>query len=115
MPLYEYVCKKCKHRFEKIQKFSDRLVKKCPECGGPVERPLTAPAVHFKGSGFYVNDYNARKGGSDGDSGGSTREKREKEEKKQEASEKSDKAEKSAEKSEDKPKKSTAKKSAEKD
>ena len=114
MPLYEYVCKKCKHRFEKIQKFSDRLVKKCPECGGPVERPLSAPAVHFKGSGFYVNDYNARKGGgsdSDGDSGGTTREKREKEEKKQEASDKSDKAE----KSEDKSKKPTAKKSADKD
>jgi len=86
VPLYEYVCKKCKHRFEKIQKFSDRLIRKCPECGGPVERPLSAPAVHFKGSGFYVNDYNARKGGdSDGDSGGTTREKREKEEKKQEA------------------------------
>ena len=124
MPLYEYVCKKCKHRFEKIQKFSDRLIKKCPECGGPVERPLSAPAVHFKGSGFYVNDYNARKGGgsdSDGDSGGTTREKREKEEKKQEASDKSDKAEKSseksdkAEKSEDKSKKPTAKKSADKD
>jgi len=112
VPLYEYVCKKCKHRFEKIQKFSDRLIRKCPECGGPVERPLSAPAVHFKGSGFYVNDYNARKGGdSDGDSGGTTREKREKEEKKQEASDKSDKAE----KSEDKSKKSTAKKSAEKD
>jgi putative FmdB family regulatory protein len=117
VPLYEYVCKKCKHRFEKIQKFSDRLVKKCPECGGPVERPLSAPAVHFKGSGFYVNDYNARKGVSDGDSGGSTREKREKEEKKQEASDKSeknDKAEKS-EKSDDKSKKTTAKKSADKD
>jgi len=121
VPLYEYVCKKCKHRFEKIQKFSDRLIRKCPECGGPVERPLSAPAVHFKGSGFYVNDYNARKGVSDGEPGGSTREKREKEEKKQEASDNSDKAEKSSEKndktekSEDKSKKSTAKKSAEKD
>jgi putative FmdB family regulatory protein len=111
VPLYEYVCKKCKHRFEKIQKFSDRLVKKCPECGGPVERPPSAPAVHFKGSGFYVNDYNARKGGSDGDSGGSSREKREKEEKKQDVSEKSDKAD----KAEDKPKKAAAKKSADKD
>lgn len=107
MPLYEYVCKKCKHRFEKIQKFSDRVIKKCPECGGPVERPLTAPAVHFKGSGFYVNDYNARKGG-EGDSGGS---KRDKDEKKQDTSEKNDKAE----KSEDKSKKSSAKKAAEKD
>ena len=69
MPLYEYQCKKCQHRFEKIQKFSDREIKKCPECGGPVERLLSAPAVQFKGSGWYVTDY-ARKGsgGSDGSS-----------------------------------------------
>lgn len=62
MPLYDYQCKKCKHRFEKIQKFSDAPVRKCPECGGPVEKLLTAPAVHFKGSGWYVSDY-ARKSG----------------------------------------------------
>ena len=61
MPLYEYRCKKCKHTFEKIQKFSDPLVKKCPECGGPVEQLLSAPAVQFKGSGWYVTDY-AKKG-----------------------------------------------------
>ena len=65
MPLYEYQCKKCKHKFEKIQKFSDRPIKKCPECGGPVERPLSAPAVHFKGSGFYVNDYASKTKQSD--------------------------------------------------
>ena len=65
MPLYEYQCKKCKHRFEKIQKFSDRPVKKCPECGGAVEQLLSAPAVQFKGSGWYVTDY-ARKGASSG-------------------------------------------------
>ncbi len=64
MPLYEYQCKKCKHRFEKIQKFSDPLVKKCPECGGPVEQLLSPPAVQFKGSGWYVTDY-ARKSGSE--------------------------------------------------
>jgi len=57
MPLYEYECKKCHHRFERIQKFSDPLVKKCPECGGRVEQVLTAPAVQFKGSGWYVTDY----------------------------------------------------------
>lgn len=57
MPLYEYQCKKCGHRFEKIQKFSDRPVKKCPECGGPVEQLVSAPAVQFKGSGWYVTDY----------------------------------------------------------
>jgi putative FmdB family regulatory protein len=57
MPLYEYECKKCHHRFEKIQKFSDKMVKKCPECGGVVEQMISAPAVQFKGSGFYVTDY----------------------------------------------------------
>ena len=57
MPLYEYQCKKCKHRFEKIQKFSDKMLKKCPECGGPIEQMISAPAVQFKGSGWYVTDY----------------------------------------------------------
>lgn len=57
MPLYEYQCKKCGHRFEKIQKFSDKPIKKCPECGGAVEQMITAPAVQFKGSGWYVTDY----------------------------------------------------------
>jgi putative FmdB family regulatory protein len=61
MPLYEYQCKKCGHRFEKIQKFSDKLITKCPECGGKVEQLLSPPAVQFKGSGWYVTDY-ARKG-----------------------------------------------------
>jgi len=57
MPLYEYQCKKCQHRFERIQKFSDPHIKKCPECGGPVEQLLSPPAVQFKGSGWYVTDY----------------------------------------------------------
>ncbi len=57
MPLYEYQCEKCGHRFEKIQKFSDKMVKKCPECGGKVEQMISAPAVQFKGSGWYVTDY----------------------------------------------------------
>jgi putative FmdB family regulatory protein len=57
MPLYEYECKKCHHRFERIQKFSDPHVKKCPDCGGPIEQVISAPAVQFKGSGWYVTDY----------------------------------------------------------
>ena len=78
MPLYEYQCKKCAHRFEKIQKFSDKLVKKCPECGGPVEQMISAPAVQFKGSGWYVTDYGrkdsaeAKKESSGAESGAST-------------------------------------------
>jgi putative FmdB family regulatory protein len=70
MPLYEYKCKKCGHQFEKIQKFSDRMVKKCPECSGMVEQMISAPAVQFKGSGWYVTDY-AKKSSSPGSSGDS--------------------------------------------
>lgn len=61
MPLYEYQCKKCRHIFEKIRQFSDPPIKKCPKCGGAVEQLLSAPAVQFKGSGWYVTDY-ARSG-----------------------------------------------------
>jgi len=68
VPLHEYQCKKCKHKFEKIQKFSDPPVRKCPECGGSVEQLLHAPAVQFKGSGWYVTDYAAKKPGSEGGS-----------------------------------------------
>jgi len=57
MPNYEYLCQKCGHRFEKIQKFSDAMLKKCPECGGKIEQVISAPAVQFKGSGWYVTDY----------------------------------------------------------
>jgi putative FmdB family regulatory protein len=64
MPLYEYECKKCGHRFERIQKFSDAMVKKCPDCGGKVEQMISAPAVQFKGSGWYVTDYAKRSGSS---------------------------------------------------
>ena len=64
MPLYEYQCKKCHHRFERIQKFSDPHVKECPDCGGPVEQFLSAPAVQFKGSGWYVTDYAKKSSGS---------------------------------------------------
>ena len=64
MPLYDYQCKKCGHRFEKIQKFSDPEIKECPQCGGEVERLLSAPAVQFKGTGWYVTDYARKSGGS---------------------------------------------------
>ena len=60
MPLYEYQCKQCGHRFEKIQSFSAPEEKVCPECGGEVERLISAPAIQFKGAGWYVNDYAGR-------------------------------------------------------
>jgi putative FmdB family regulatory protein len=63
MPLYEYQCQKCGHRFERIQRFSDAMVKKCPDCGGKVEQLISAPAVQFKGSGWYVTDYAGKSSG----------------------------------------------------
>jgi putative FmdB family regulatory protein len=98
MPLYEYQCKKCGHRFEKIQKFSDKPVKKCPECGGVVEQTISAPAVQFKGSGWYVTDY-ARKSSPASDSGSGSKESKESKE-----------AKKDEKKTESVPKETTSKK-----
>ena len=64
MPNYEYLCKKCGHRFEQIRKFSDKQLLKCPECGGVIEQVISAPAVQFKGSGWYVTDYPKKGAGS---------------------------------------------------
>jgi putative FmdB family regulatory protein len=80
MPLYEYECDNCAHRFEVIQKFSDAHIAVCPKCGGgPVQKLMSSPAIQFKGSGFYLTDYgrgtsskseNAKAGKSDkGDTG----------------------------------------------
>lgn len=94
MPLYEYECKKCHHRFERIQKFSDPHVKKCPDCGGPVEQVISAPAVQFKGSGWYVTDYakksSASSSSSNGDSAAKKDEKKEAKPKSEGASKKAD-------------------------
>ena len=60
MPLYEYACIQCGQHIEKIQKFSDPPLAKCPKCGGALKRLLSSPAIQFKGSGWYVTDY-ARK------------------------------------------------------
>ena len=69
MPLYEYQCKKCHSLTERIQKFSDPPLAICPHCGGELEQVLSAPAVQFKGSGWYVTDY-AKKDPSSGASSG---------------------------------------------
>ena len=73
MPNYEYLCKNCGHRFEQIRKFSDKQLRKCPECGGVIEQVISAPAVQFKGSGWYVTDY-AKKGGASAGSSSSSSE-----------------------------------------
>ncbi|MGE3176059.1 MAG: FmdB family zinc ribbon protein [Vicinamibacterales bacterium] len=65
MPLYEYECTACAHRFEVIQKFSDAPVSECPKCGGAVEKLLSSPAIQFKGSGFYLTDYGRGTGKAD--------------------------------------------------
>src|SRR5215467_6920622 len=102
MPLYEYQCKKCHHRFERIQKFSDPHVKKCPECGGAVEQVISAPAVQFKGSGWYVTDYAKSSSHAGSSSNGDS-----KSDKKESKSEDKPKTE---SKSDDKPKKKAEKK-----
>jgi putative FmdB family regulatory protein len=63
MPLYEYQCDACAHRFEVIQKYSDSPIDVCPKCGGAVKKLLSSPAIQFKGTGWYITDY-ARKGDS---------------------------------------------------
>jgi putative FmdB family regulatory protein len=67
LPLYEYECLKCGVHYEKIQKFSDPPLTKCEKCGGKLERLVSAPAIQFKGSGWYVSDY-ARKSSPPADS-----------------------------------------------
>ncbi len=57
MPIYEYECETCQHRFEVMQKFSDKPIKKCTQCAGPVHKVLSPPALVFKGTGWYVTDY----------------------------------------------------------
>jgi putative FmdB family regulatory protein len=57
MPIYEYECRKCKAHIEAFQKVSDKPLTKCRNCGGKLEKKLSAPAIQFKGSGWYVTDY----------------------------------------------------------
>jgi putative FmdB family regulatory protein len=100
LPLYEYKCDKCGHRFEKIEKHSASEIKKCPKCGANAPRQISAAGIQFKGSGWYVTDY-AGKGSSSSTSEGDG------------ASSKSDKSEKSG-KTEKSESKSSETKSSEK-
>ncbi|HET9017350.1 MAG TPA: FmdB family zinc ribbon protein [Thermomicrobiaceae bacterium] len=73
MPIYEYACETCGHRFERRQRFSDEPVAECPECGSSVRRVLHPAGVIFKGSGWYVTDSRKPSGGeSSGDKSAST-------------------------------------------
>src|SRR5580693_7454506 len=71
MPLYEYECIACKRHTEKIQKFSDAEITECPHCGGKLERVISAPAISFKGGGWFADGYgNAKPRTNEGKSGG---------------------------------------------
>ena len=71
MPLYEYKCGKCGHKFEKIESYSAPETQKCPKCGAKAQRVISQSAIQFKGTGWYVTDYagkNATANSGDGDS-----------------------------------------------
>jgi putative FmdB family regulatory protein len=65
VPLYEYQCVKCGRKTEKIEGVDGPHLRKCPHCGGKVERLVTAPAIQFKGVGWYVTDYAKKSSGGD--------------------------------------------------
>jgi len=82
MPIYEYECRKCKAHVEAFQKVSDKPLTKCRKCGGKLERKISAPAIQFKGSGWYVTDYASKATkGEKSESESSTESKSEKSEK----------------------------------
>jgi putative FmdB family regulatory protein len=67
MPIYEYVCGDCGKKTEVIQRIGERPIRLCPHCGGKVKKKVSAPAIQFKGSGWYVTDYaRAKKEGKKG-------------------------------------------------
>ena len=74
MPIYEYRCRKCGHRLEKIQKVGDPLLTECPACRGPLEKLISTVAVQFKGGGWYADGYSGKgapkNGAGDGEAGG---------------------------------------------
>lgn len=72
MPLYEYQCRSCGVRSEVLQRMSDDPLTECDQCGGQVQRLVSAPAVQFKGSGWYVTDYAGKKGGGKESASGSS-------------------------------------------
>jgi len=94
LPLYEYRCLKCDRHTDKIENLNGPHLKKCPHCGGKVESVITAPAIQFKGSGWYVTDYGKKTSAGESSKSESSD--------KSEKSEKSDKSEK-ASKSDSKP------------
>ncbi|HEX6898103.1 MAG TPA: FmdB family zinc ribbon protein [Thermoanaerobaculia bacterium] len=73
MPIYEYECQSCGKRTEVLQRMDEAPLAACPQCGGEVKKLFSAPAVQFKGSGWYVTDYAGKKGGGGGSGGTETK------------------------------------------
>jgi len=102
MPIYEYVCGRCHKKTEVIQRMNEAPLKVCPHCGGKLTKAFSAPAIQFKGSGWYVTDYARAKSEAGGSSSSKSDDKAEREEsasrsgEKAEKAEKADKAEKAA-------------------
>jgi putative FmdB family regulatory protein len=72
VPIYEYVCADCGEKTEVIQRVGERPIRLCPHCGGKVKKKVSAPAIQFKGSRWYVTDYaRAKKEGKEGKKAGS--------------------------------------------
>ena len=96
MPIYEYVCNKCAKKTEVIQRIGEAPLKVCPHCGGRLKKAISAPAIQFKGSGWYVTDYAraSKEGGGKKESG----EKAESKSDKAESAGKSEKVERKADK-----------------
>ncbi|HVI72529.1 MAG TPA: FmdB family zinc ribbon protein [Pyrinomonadaceae bacterium] len=98
MPIYEYECKKCKAHTEAFQKVSDKPLTKCRNCGGKLEKKLSAPAIQFKGSGWYVTDYAKTTKSDKSESDSATEAKTEKTEKAEKKTKDSSPAKKTADK-----------------
>ena len=60
MPIYEYVCEKCGHHLEVMQKMSDKPLSRCPNCKGKLEKVISQTSFQLKGSGWYISDYTKR-------------------------------------------------------
>ena len=116
MPIYEYQCRRCEHRFELIQKFSDKPRKRCPECSGTVDRLISPPAIRFKGSGWYVTDYaNKKSNEEDKKSNEEDKKSNEEDKKRNEEDKKSNKKDKREKDSKNKEKKRDKKKERQKE
>ena len=97
MPIYEYVCGSCAKKTEVIQRVGEKPLRVCPHCGGKLKKAISAPAIQFKGSGFYITDY-ARASSESGKGQKDSGEKAESKVEKTESAGKSEKVEKAEKK-----------------